>query len=120
VRSFIGMCNVFRRFVPNFARIATPLTDLMGSTAPVTPTPEQLVAFEELKRRLTQPPVLALPRAGHKYVLDVDACGTQVGAAMLQEQQEGGLCPVAYISRVLEGAERNNFVVTEKECLAVV
>jgi len=33
VRSFIGMCNVFRRFVPNFARIATPLTDLMGSTA---------------------------------------------------------------------------------------
>jgi len=116
------MCNVFRRFVSNFARIAYPLTDIMGSTAPVTvppPTPEQLVAFEELKRRLTQPPVLALPRAGHKYALDVDACGTQVGAALLQEQQEGGLRPVAYIRRVLEGAERN-FGVTEKECVAVV
>jgi len=122
VRSFIGMCNVFRRFVPNFARIATPLSDIMGSTAPVTvppPTPEQLFAFEELKRRLTQPPVLALPRAGHKYMLDVDACGTQECAALLQEQQKGGLRPVAYISRVLEGAERN-FGVTEKECLAVV
>jgi len=116
------MCNVFRRFVPNFARIATPLKNLMGSTAPVTvppPTPEQLVAFEELKRRLTQPPVLALPRAGHKYVLDVDACGTQVGAALLQDQQEDGLRPIAFISRVLEGEERN-FSVTEKECLAVV
>jgi len=103
VRSFIGMCDVFRRLVPNIARIATPLTDLMGSTAPVTvppPTAEQLIAFEELKRRLTQPPVLALPRAGHKYVLDVDACGTQVGAALLQEQQEDGPRPVAYISRV--------------------
>jgi len=122
VRSFIGMRNVFRRFVSNFARIATPLMDLMGSTAPVTvppPTLKQLVAFEELKRRLTQPPVLALPHTGHKYVLDVDACGTQVGAALLQEQQKGGLRPVAYISRVLEGAE-HNFRVTEKECLAVV
>jgi len=122
VRSFIGMCNVFRRFVPNFARIATPLTDLMGSTAPVTvppPTANQLFAFEELKRRPTQPTVLALPRAGHKYVFDVDACGTQVGAALQQEQQEGGLCPVAFISCVLEGAERA-FGVTEKECLAVV
>jgi len=122
VRSFIGMCNVFRRFVPNFARVATPLTDLMGSTAAVTvppPTPEQFFSFEELKRQLTQPPVLALPRAGHKYVLDVNACGTQVGAALLQEQEEGRLRPVAYMSRVLKGPERN-FGVTEKECRTVV
>ena len=122
VRSFIGMCNVSRRFLPNFARVATPLADLMGSIALVTvppPTPEQLFAFEELNRRLTQPPVLALPRAGHKYVLDVDACGTQVGAALLQKQEEGGLRTVAYIRGVLEGAERN-FGVTETECLAVV
>jgi len=83
VRSFIGMCHVFRRFVSNFAWIATPLTDLMGSTAPVTVPPwtaVQLFAFEELKRRLTEPPMLILPRAGHKYMLDVDACGTQVGS----------------------------------------
>jgi len=122
VRSFIGMCNTFRRFAPNFSRVATPLSDLMGSTAPVTvppPTPEQFFAFEKLTRRLTQPPVLALPRAGHHYVMDVDACGTQVGAALLHEQAEGGLRPVAYISHVLKGADRN-FGVTEKECLDVV
>jgi len=39
VRSFVGMRNVFNRFVLNFARIATPLTELMGSTAPVLVTP---------------------------------------------------------------------------------
>lgn len=86
VRSFVGMCNVFRRFVPNFARVAAPLTALMGSTAPVTvppATPAPREAFETLKERLTSPPVLALPRAGFKYVLDVDACGAQVGAALL-------------------------------------
>jgi len=91
VLSFIAISNVFRRFVPNFTRIATPLTDLMGSTAPVTvppPTAKQLFGFEELKRGLPQPPLHALPRAGHKYMLDVDACGTQVGTALLQEQKK--------------------------------
>jgi len=122
VRSFVGMCNVFRRFVPNFARMAAPLTDLMGSTAPVLvppATPLQQQALDLLKEALTTPPVLALPRRGRKYVLDVDACGTQVGAALLQEQDDGKLQPVAYISRRLATNELP-YGVTEKECLAVV
>jgi len=53
VRSFLGMCNVIRRFVPNFARMAAPLTDIMGSTAPVLvppATPLQRQAFDRLQR----------------------------------------------------------------------
>jgi len=122
VRRFVGMCNVFRRFVPNFARMAAPLTNLMGSTAPVLvppATPLQQQAFDRLKEALTTPPVLALPRRGRKYVVDVDACGTQVGAALLQEQDDGKLQPVAYISRRLATNELPCGV-TEKECLAVV
>jgi len=49
------MCNVFRRFVPNFARMAAPLTDLMGSTAPVLvppATPLQQQALDRLKEAL--------------------------------------------------------------------
>jgi len=98
VRSFVGMCNVLRRLVPNFERMAAPLTDLMKSTAPVMvppATPLQQQAFDRLKEALTTPPVLALPRRGRKYVLDVDACGTKVGAALLQEQDDGKLHPVA-------------------------
>jgi len=122
VRSFVGLCNVFCRFVPNFAGMAAPLTDLMGSTAPVLvppATPLQQQAFDRLKEALTTPPVLALLRRGRKYVLDVDACGTQVGAALLQEQDDGKLQPVAYISRRLATNELP-YGVTEKECLAVV
>jgi len=122
VRSFVGMCNVFRRFVPNFAWMAAPLTGLMGSTAPVlvpTATPLQQQAFDRLKVALTTPPVLALPRRGRKYVLDVDACGTQVGVALPQEQDDGKPQPVAYISRRLATNELPHGV-TEKECLAVV
>jgi len=121
-RSFVGMCNVFHRFLPNIAMMAAPLTDLMGSTAPVMvppATPLQQQAFGRLKEALTTPPVLALPWRGRKYVLDVDACGTQVGAALLQEHDDGKLQPVAFISRRLAKNELP-YGVTEKECLAVV
>jgi len=120
-RSLVGTCKVFRRFVPNFARMAAPWTDLMGSTVPrLVPaaTPLQQQAFVRLKEALTTPPVLALPRSGRKYVLDVDACETQVGAALLQEQDDGKLQPVAYISRRLETNELL-YGVTEKELLEV-
>jgi len=122
VRSFVGMCNVFRRFVLNFARMAAPLTDLMGSRAPVLvppATPLQQQAFDRLKEALKTPPVLALPRRGRKYIVDVDACGTHVGAALLQEQDDGKLQPVGYISRRL-AANEPPYGVTEKECVAVV
>jgi len=69
VRSFVGMLKVFRRFVPNFAPMSAPLTDLMGSTAPVLvppATPLQQQDFERLKEALTTPPILALPRRGRK------------------------------------------------------
>jgi len=122
VRSFVGMCNVFRRFVPIFACMAAPLTDPMGSTTPVLVPPArplQLLAFDRLEEALTTPEVFALPRRGRKYVLDVDACETQVGAAMLLDQDDGKLQPVVYISPRLATNEVP-YGVTEKEWLAVV
>jgi len=102
--------------------MAAPLTDLMGSMAPVLvpPTrPLQQQAFDRLKEALTTPPVLVLPRRGRKYVLDVDAYETQMGAALLQEQDDGKLQPVAYICRRLATNDLL-YGVTEEECLAVV
>ena len=82
-------------------------------------TPLQQQAFDRLEEALTTPPVVALPRRGRRYVLDVDACGTHVVAALLQEQDDGKLEPVAYISRRLATNELP-YGVTEKKCLAVV
>jgi len=79
----------------------------------------QQQAFDRLKEALTTPPVRALPRRGPKYVLYVDTCGTQVGAALLQEQDDGKLQPGLYISRRLATNELP-YGVAEKECLAVV
>ena len=122
IRSFIGLCNVFRRFVPNFARIATPLNRKLEKGQPFnfeTLTDAEYAAFEELKRRLVSPPILALPKRDGQYKLDTDACDTQVGSTLLQDQGGGEFHPVGYWSRALTKQERD-YTTTEKECLAIV
>jgi len=75
--------------------------------------------IRELKRRLTEAPILALPRWNGAYTLHTDASAGQVGAVLLQEQPDQSTRPVGYWSRSLNAAERN-YSTTERESLAVV
>jgi len=120
--SFIGMLNVYRRLFKDYDQVARPLAAITGSKRPVrweTLSEEALRAFEELKRRLTEAPILALTRRRGAYTLDTDASAGQVGEVLLQEQPDQSTRPVGYWSRSLNAAERN-YSTTERECLAVV
>ena len=122
VRSFLGLCNVYRRFVPNFARVAAPLNALLKKGKPVNLDPlteEVEKSIARLKEALTSAPILALPRSGFPYSMDTDACEYQIGVALLQHYPDGTRHPLGYWSRSLNDAEKN-YSVTEKECLAVV
>jgi len=122
LRSFLGMCNVNRRLVKDYAQVARPLAAMTSFKRPDrwgTLSDEALGAFEELKRRLTEAPILALPRRDGDYTLDTDASAGQVGAVLLQQQPDQSTQPVGYWSRSLNAAERN-YSTTERECLAVV
>ena len=110
LRSFLGLCNVYRRFVPGFARIARPLTELTEKeTSFQLPdfNEEQLIAFEDLKSRLISTPVLRLPQTGLPFSIDTDASEYQIGCALMQEDTQGARHPVGYWSRTLSSAERN-------------
>jgi len=122
LRSFLGMCDVYRPFVEDYAQVARPLAAMTSSKRPDrwgTLSDEALGAFEELKRRLTAAPILVLPRRHGAYTLDTDASAGQVGAVLLQEQPDQSTRHVGYWSRSLNAAERN-YSTTERECLAVV
>ncbi|KAL7726088.1 hypothetical protein ACLKA6_010135 [Drosophila palustris] len=80
--------------------------------------PEQQAAFEELKARLTEAPVLACPDFSEKFVLQTDASDCGLGAVLTQQHQ-GAERVIAYVSRRLVKAEEN-YSATEKECLAIV
>ena len=122
MRSFLGMCNVYRRFVKGYTRIARPLTLKTCKDQPEswdTLSDEEAQAFKQLKRNLVTAPILALPREGFAYTLDTDASEYQLGCCLLQEQPDGALHPIGYWSRSLTAAEKN-YSSTEKECLAIV
>ena len=76
MKSFLGMCGVYRRFVADFAKIAKPLTALTRTKLPKRlplPREEESKAFEELRGRLLTALILALPRREGHYIVDVDA-----------------------------------------------
>ncbi|BFF99975.1 uncharacterized protein DMAD_00084 [Drosophila madeirensis] len=81
-------------------------------------TSEQQAAFEELKEKLTQAPVLACPDFAERFTLQTDASAYGLGAVLTQ-QISGEERVIAYASRRLLKAEEN-YSATEKECLAIV
>ena len=120
LRAFIGLASYYRRFIPNFASIASPLTDKTKSREPnkVQWSDREEEAFKMLKDSLVQSPVLCLPDVQRKFIVRTDASSTGLGAVLLQEH-DGEKHPVAYASRKLLTRERA-YSTIERECLALV
>ena len=120
LRSFLGLAGYYRRFVPNFAAIACPLTEQTRKGKPnlIKWEKEQEQAFQTLKAKLADDPILHLPDVERQFILRTDASDNRIGAVLLQEN-EGEKFPVAYASRKLLPRERN-YSTIERECLAVV
>ncbi|XP_063831609.1 uncharacterized protein LOC135080816 [Ostrinia nubilalis] len=118
VKSFLGLVSYYRRFIPEFSKIAKPLTSLLKKDEPfIWENPQQL-AFDELKQKLTTAPILSYPDFSQPFNLTCDASNHAI-SAILSQGPIGKDQPVAYASRTLNKAECN-YSVTEKECLAIV
>ena len=118
VRKFMGLAGYYRRFIKGFSIIAGPLYTLMGKDAVFQWMPECQDAFDELKERLTNEPVLALPEDGGTYILDTDASNYGLGAVLSQQQADGEKV-ITYASRTMMPAEKK-YETTRKELLAIV
>ena len=118
VRQFLGLASYYRRFVPNFAKIARPLYVLTKQTVPFQWTSNCQNSFEHLKCLLASPPVLAYPDFEATFILHTDASGDGLGA-VLEQDNDGQSHPLAYASRTLSKHEAN-YGVTELEELAIV
>jgi hypothetical protein len=114
LRSFMGLAQYFRKFIKDFSRVATPLTNLTKKDTPYRWTDACQQAFERIQHALTHAPVLALPDFNKPFEVTCDASVEGIGAVLTQDGR-----PLAFESRKLSPPERN-YTTGEQELLAVV
>lgn len=118
IRSFMGLCNYYRKFVNSYSIIASPLNELLQKNIPFEWTTDCQKSFETLKASLSSAPVLAYPNMSEPFILTCDASASAIGF-ILGQLQNGKKHPVAYGGRSLNKAERK-WGITDRECLAVI
>ena len=119
LRSFLGLAGYYRRFIPQFATMAAPLTELTKKGIPFKWTEQHQTAFETLRALLCSAPILAYPQFDRPFILQTDASNVGLGAVLAQLDDNGHERVVSYASRTLSPREQN-YSTMEKEALAIV
>src|SRR5262249_15760907 len=118
IRSFLGHAGFYRRFIKDFSKIAKPLTDLLQKDIPFEFSKSCLQAFEMLKEKLVNAPIMIAPDWSLDFEIMCDASDLAVGA-VLGQCKDKHFQPIYYASKTLNAAQEN-YTTTEKELLAVV
>nr|GEV75155.1 reverse transcriptase domain-containing protein [Tanacetum cinerariifolium] len=118
IRSFLGHAGFYRRFIKVFSKIARPMTRLLEKDTPFIFSQECADAFQILKRKLTEAPILIAPDWDMPFELMCDARNFAIGA-VLGKCQDKHFRPIHYASKTMTNA-KSNYTTTEKEMLAVV
>ncbi|GJY14847.1 reverse transcriptase domain-containing protein [Tanacetum coccineum] len=108
IRSFLGHAGFYRRFIKDFSKISRPMTHLLEKNTPFIFSEDYILAFQTLKKKLTEAPILIAPN------WDQYAIG-----AVLGQRIEKHFQPIHYASKTMTEAE-TNYTTTKKEMLAVV
>ena len=118
VRSFLGLANYYRRFIKDFAKIVSPLNQLLRNDHKFLWTDACEQAFKALKEALISAPILAFPDFKETFHLYTDVSNEGVGVT-LGQLQNGREVAIAYAGRDFNSAEKN-YSTTEREALAVI
>ncbi|GJV75851.1 hypothetical protein Tco_1507435 [Tanacetum coccineum] len=102
IRQFLGLSGYYRRFIKDFSKIAKSLTELTQKNKKYIWGEDQETAFQLLKQKLCEAPILALPEGNDDFVVYCDASHQGLGAVLMQREKV-----IAYASRQLKPNEEN-------------
>ncbi|XP_036142126.1 uncharacterized protein LOC118645358 [Monomorium pharaonis] len=117
IRQFLGLAGYYRRFIPQFSSIASPLSNLLKKDVQFIWNDKTQHAFDTLRKLLCNEPILQFPDFEREFILTTDASNLAIGGVLSQGEINHDL-PIAYASRVLNSAEKN-YSTIEKELLAI-
>ena len=118
IKSFLGLVGYYRRFIPDMAKIAKPLTTLLKKDVKFNWCCFCDEAFKILKSKLISPPILTYPEFDKEFIVTSDASDYAIGA-VLSQGEVGKDRPICYVSRALNPAE-TRYATIEKELLGIV
>lgn len=119
VRSFLGMCNYYRKFVKDYAKLSSPLNNLLRKDTKFHWTEECQSSFETLKQSLISSPILAYPDLSKSFILTCDASSSAIGFVLGQLDSSGKEHVIAFGGRSLSPCERK-WSTSEQEMLAIL
>nr|GEU32004.1 DNA-directed DNA polymerase [Tanacetum cinerariifolium] len=118
IRSFLGHAGFYRRFIKDFLKITRPMTRLLEKDTPFSFSKECVEAFQTLKIKLTEAPILIAPDWDMPFELMCDASDFAI-RAVIGKRQDKHFRPTHYVSKTMTKAE-SNYTTMEKEMLVVV
>ncbi|GJU43509.1 reverse transcriptase domain-containing protein [Tanacetum coccineum] len=118
VRSFLGHAGFYRRFIKDFSKIAIPMTHLLEKETLFVFSKDCINAFETLKKKLTEAPILVVLDWNLPFELMCDASDFVIGAVLGQRKTKH-FQPIHYASKTMTEAQIH-YTTTKKEMLAVV
>ena len=107
IQLFTGFANFYRKFIPDFSNIVTPLNLLTRKGEPWVWTQLQQCAFECLKHIFSSTPVLQIPNVTWPFSIMTDTSLLAVGAVLMQVDENSDLHPCAYFSHTFSSAQHN-------------
>nr|GEW96758.1 hypothetical protein [Tanacetum cinerariifolium] len=118
VRSFLGHAGFYRWFIQDFSKIARPMTHLLEKETLFVFSKDCIDAFETLKKKFTEAPILVVPDWNLPFELTCDASDFAIGA-VLGQQKTKHFQPIHYASKTMTEAQIH-YTTTKKEMLVVV
>ncbi|GFU37784.1 retrovirus-related Pol polyprotein from transposon 412 [Trichonephila clavipes] len=105
IKSFLGCCNFYRRYIKNFAKRALPLTNLLRKDTPFEWTSQTQEAFDDFKEAILNPHVLALPDPNAELQITTDASSRGIGSVLEQKYPNSEVKPLYFFSKKLNTSQ---------------
>jgi RNase H-like domain found in reverse transcriptase len=118
-RSFLGFGNFYRKFISHYSELARPLNDLTKKDKKFKWTTECQEAFDTMKKRFVEEPVLLMPDQSKPFQIESGASKVATGTVLTQLDSDGDQHPVAFLSKTFSETKRK-YEICDRELLGII